>query len=68
MRYVPSATATHRVGHSSRTAQAASLRAFHASARLYYETHVAPSPLDPRRWLARMLLAGRLWWRLRAAR
>lgn len=68
VRYVPAATATHHVGHSSRTAKAASLRAFHASARLYYETYVAPSPLDPRRWMARILLAARLWWRLRAAR
>jgi len=65
VRYVPSAVAVHRVGHSSRTAQAASIRAFHASARLYYETHVAPGPLNPLRAVARVLLAARQWWHLR---
>jgi GT2 family glycosyltransferase len=65
VRYVPSATAMHRVGHSSRTAQAASIRAFHASARLYYDTHVAPGRLNPLRAVARVLLALRQWWHLR---
>lgn len=65
VRYVPSATAVHRVGHSSRTAQAASIRAFHASARLYYDTHVAPGRLNPLRAVARVLLALRQWWHLR---
>lgn len=65
VRYVPGAVAMHRVGHSSRTAKAGSLRAFHRSAYLYYRTHVAPSPLDPRRPLARLLLALRCWWQLR---
>lgn len=65
VRYVPGATAVHRVGHSSRTAQAASVRAFHRSARLYYETHVAPGRLSPRRLAARLLLAARQWWHLR---
>jgi len=65
VRYVPSAVAVHRVGHSSRTAQAASIRAFHASARLYYETHVAPGRWNPRCALARLLLAVRQWWHLR---
>jgi hypothetical protein len=37
---VPAATAVHQVGHSSRTARAASIRAFHESAYLYYATHV----------------------------
>src|SRR5205085_1987176 len=32
IRYVPGATAFHRVGHSSRTARPASIRAFHESA------------------------------------
>lgn len=67
VRYVPSATAVHRVGHSSRTARASSIKAFHASAYLYYVTHVAPGPLNPKRWLARTLLAARCWWLLRGA-
>ena len=42
VRYVPGATAIHRVGHSSRDGRAAAVRAFHESAYLYYATHVAP--------------------------
>ena len=67
VRYVPEATAVHEVGHSSRRAKAASIRAFHASAYLYYTTHVAPAPLDPKRAVARALLAARCWLRLRQA-
>ncbi len=67
IRYVPSAAAVHQVGHSSRTARAASIKAFHESAYLYYVTHVAPGPLNPKRALARVLLAVRCWWRLRDA-
>jgi N-acetylglucosaminyl-diphospho-decaprenol L-rhamnosyltransferase len=66
IRYVPAATAVHRVGHSSKTARAASIKAFHESAYLYYATHVAPSPLNPKRAIARVLLAARCWWRLRS--
>ena len=65
VRYVPAAVAVHNVGHSSRTAQAASIRAFHASAYLYYATHVAPGAWNPKRLIARVLLAGRCRWRLR---
>jgi len=65
IRYVPAATAVHRVGHSSRTAAAASVRAFHDSAYRYYATHVAPGTLNPKRPLARLLLAARCWLRLR---
>jgi N-acetylglucosaminyl-diphospho-decaprenol L-rhamnosyltransferase len=65
VRYVPAASAVHRVGHSSRTAQAAAIRAFHTSAYLYYSTHVAPGALNPKRVLARLLLAARCRWRLR---
>jgi GT2 family glycosyltransferase len=65
VRYVPRATAVHRVGHSSRTARPASTRAFHESAYLYYATHVAPGRYNPKRWLARVLLTLRCWWRLR---
>jgi GT2 family glycosyltransferase len=68
IRHVPGATARHRVGHSSRTAQAASIRAFHDSAYLYYATHVAPGPLNPKRPLARVLLALRCRWQLRSVR
>ena len=69
VRYVPGPTAVHRVGHSSRTVRAASVRHFHASAYLYYAIHVAPRALSPRRALARALLSLRCWWTLaRAAR
>ncbi len=67
VRYVPAASAVHQVGHSSKTARAASLRAFHESAYLYYETHVAPGRFNPKRPVARALLALRLWLRLRRA-
>jgi GT2 family glycosyltransferase len=63
--YVPAVTAVHRVGQSSRTARAASIRAFHDSAYLYYSTHVAPGTLNPKRWIARLLLSARCWWKLR---
>jgi len=67
IRYVPGATAVHQVGHSSRTARAASIRAFHESAYLYYVTHVAPGAFNPKRAIARVLLGARCWWRLRSA-
>jgi N-acetylglucosaminyl-diphospho-decaprenol L-rhamnosyltransferase len=56
VRYVPVATAVHRVGHSSRGGRAAAVRAFHQSAYLYYAIHVAPNMLA-KRLLARVLLA-----------
>jgi GT2 family glycosyltransferase len=65
IRHVPAATARHRVGHSSRTARAASIRAFHESAYRYYATHVAPGRLNPKRPIARALLALRCHWQLR---
>ena len=68
VRYVPGATAVHHVGRSSQTARAASIRAFHESAYRYYGTHVAPGTFSPRRLLARLLLAARCQWQLRAAR
>ena len=67
IRYVPGATAVHQVGRSSRTARRSSIHAFHASAYLYYATHVAPGALSPRRLLARALLGIRCWWHLRAS-
>ncbi len=60
VRYVPSASAIHRVGHSTRTARVASIRAFHDSAYLYYATHVAPAA-SAKRMIARALLRGRCW-------
>jgi hypothetical protein len=63
VRYVPGATVVHQVGHSSRTARAGSIRAFHDSAYLYYATHVAKGPL--KRALARVLLSARCWVKLR---
>jgi GT2 family glycosyltransferase len=68
IRYVPGATAIHQVGQSSRTAPELSIRAFHDSAYVYYATHVAPGSLNPKRWLARLLLAARCYWRLRMSR
>jgi GT2 family glycosyltransferase len=65
VRYVPSATAIHRVGHSSRTVRTRAIRAFHDSAYLYYANHVARGPMSPRRLLARILLAVRCWWMVR---
>lgn len=67
VRYVPGASAVHQVGRSSQTARRSSIRAFHASAYLYYATHVAPGALNPRRLLARALLGVRCWWLLRAS-
>jgi GT2 family glycosyltransferase len=67
IRYVPAASAVHRVGQSSRHAQAAATRAFHDSAYLYYSTHVAArSP--SKRMLARTLLNLRCWIQLHLRR
>jgi GT2 family glycosyltransferase len=65
VRYVPVATAVHRVGHSSRSVRAAATRAFHDSAYIYYATHVAPGALNPKRPIARVILATRCWLHLR---
>jgi GT2 family glycosyltransferase len=64
VRYVPGATAVHRVGQSSRSVRASSIRAFHESAYLYYSTHVA-STSRPKRCLAKILLSVRCWLHLR---
>jgi GT2 family glycosyltransferase len=68
VRYVPGAVAVHRVGQSSKTAPAASIRAFHASAYRYYATHVAPAAFNPKRAIARALLAVRCRMALRRVR
>jgi len=67
IRYVPGASAIHRVGQSSRTVRASAIRAFHHSAYLYYATHVAPAPMSPKRALARAILGTRCWMQLIAA-
>ena len=67
VRYVPGATAIHRVGQSSRTARASAIRAFHESAYLYYATHVAPARSIPSAPLARAILPARCWLQLVAA-
>lgn len=64
VRYVPQATAIHRVGHSSRSVRVSAIRAFHESAYLYYATHVATAS-SPKRVLARALLGARCWLHLR---
>jgi GT2 family glycosyltransferase len=63
VRYIPAATAVHRVGHSSRRVRAVAIRAFHESAYLYYATHVAAGPLKRR--IAHVLLKARCWFHLR---
>lgn len=67
VRYVPGATAVHRVGHSSRTARRGAIRAFHQSAYLYYATHAA-SAARPKRLLARVLLSMRCWVKLQTSK
>jgi GT2 family glycosyltransferase len=67
VRYVPGATAIHRVGHSSRRVKAAAIRAFHDSAYLYYSTHVAPTA-SVKRLAAKVLLAARCWLKLQQSR
>ena len=66
VRYVPGATAIHSVGQSSKSLKAFAIRAFHDSAYLYYETHVAPRP-GLKRLLARVLLSARCWLQLRTS-
>lgn len=64
IRYVPDAAVVHRVGRSRSTAQSLAIREFHRSAYLYYATHVAPSPANPSRWIAKVLLSLRCLWKL----
>jgi len=64
-RYVPSAVVRHPGGASASTQAAFAIRAFHDSAYRYYATHVVPSPWHPARWLARIALPLRAWWRSR---
>jgi GT2 family glycosyltransferase len=59
IRFRPDATVVHLGARSSRTVKPLAIRAFHRSAYLYYTTHVAPSRLSARRWLAGALLFAR---------
>lgn len=67
IRYIPGATAVHRVGHSSRVVRSSAIRAFHDSAYLYYSTHVAPAA-SPKRLAAKALLSARCWLKLQQSR
>ena len=67
IRYMPGTTIVHRVGGSTEKAPMLAIRAFHASAYLYYTTHVARSPFNPARWFAKLLLWFRYEWLLRRA-
>jgi GT2 family glycosyltransferase len=62
VRYQPAARVVHLGGRSSSTASALAIRAFHRSAYRYYSIHVRPSPRDPVRWLAFILLRLRGAW------
>ncbi len=64
-RYVPRARVRHPGGVSAKTASDAATRAFHASAYRYYATHVTPQWWHPMRWVARVALPLRAWWRTR---
>lgn len=65
-RYVPRAIVRHPGAASANTQSAFATKAFHDSAYRYYATHVVPSPWHPARWLARVALPLRAWWRARS--
>jgi N-acetylglucosaminyl-diphospho-decaprenol L-rhamnosyltransferase len=64
-RYVPRAIVKHPGGASAATDSAFAVRAFHESAYRYYATHIVPSPWHPARWIAKIALDMRAWWRAR---
>jgi len=66
-RYVPRAVVTHPGGASAATDSALAIREFHRSAYRYYATHLVTSPWHPARWLAKVALGLRRWWRVHAA-
>lgn len=59
IRFVPGVSVVHTGARSSRTVPALAVRAFHQSAYLYYATHIASSPWNPKRWIAGVLLSAR---------
>ena len=62
-RYVARAIVKHPGAVSAAFESRLATRAFHESAYLYYATHVAPQWWHPGRWLARIALPLRAWWR-----
>ena len=64
-RFVPGARVHQPGGASATTATRLATRAFHDSAYRYYATHVVRSPWHPARWLAKVALGLRAWWRAR---
>ncbi len=64
-RYVPRAIVKHPGGASAATDSAFATREFHRSAYRYYATHLVTSPWHPARWLAKIALRLRAWWRSR---
>ena len=56
-RYLPTASATHDVGQSSRNARGLANREFHRSAYRYFSTHVVPQWWHPLRLVGWMMLA-----------
>jgi len=66
--YVPGARVSHPGGVSAASRRAFATRTFHQSAYLYYRLHVAPSPLNPLRWIAKAALAARARWRIARGR
>jgi N-acetylglucosaminyl-diphospho-decaprenol L-rhamnosyltransferase len=64
-RYVPRAIVKHPGGASAATDSAFATREFHRGAYRYYATHVVTSPWHPARWLAKIALRLRAWWRSR---
>jgi GT2 family glycosyltransferase len=64
IRYVPGARVRHPGGASAGTASRLAIREFHRSAYRYYATHAARSPWHPGRWIARVALGLRAWWRI----
>ena len=66
-RYVPRAVVKHAGGASAATDSALATREFHRSAYRYYATHLVRSPWHPARWLAKIALSLRAWYRARGA-
>jgi GT2 family glycosyltransferase len=64
-RYVPRAIVKHAGGASAATDSAFATREFHRSAYRYYATHIVTSPMNPLRWMAKLALSLRAWWRTR---
>ncbi len=64
VRHVPEARVQHVTGGPRGRVAPSAVRAFHESAFLYYATHIAPGRWNPKRGVARVLLAARCRWEL----